>query len=150
VTQLAAHGLAIGLPRGWEGRIQRRTATAAAEQTHSVVHLANFALPEGRDDFGGGVTPMMRSPDVFVVLFEYGPDALGSPLFAAEGMPRVTADMFGSKRLQRPLPGQIGCQRFFTANGRAFCLYVVAGSRAYLPRIIAEVNAVLADVDVGP
>jgi hypothetical protein len=29
-------------------------------------------------------------------------------------------------------------------NGRPFCLYVVAGSRAYLPGIIAEVNAVLA------
>ena len=56
--------------------------------------------------------------------------------------------MFGSKRLQRPLPGQLGCQRFFTAGGRPFCLYVVAGSRAYLPRIIADVNAVLAGLDV--
>lgn len=150
MTQLAAHGLAIGLPAGWEGRIQRRDTTVAAEQTHAVVHLANFALPEQRDDFGGGVTPGMRSPDVFVVLFEYGPDALGAPLFAAQGLPRITADMFGSKRLQRPLPGQIGCQQFFTASGRAFCLYVVAGSRAYLPRIISQVNAVLAKVDVRP
>jgi len=149
VTKLAAHGLAVGLPAGWEGRIQRRATSVAAEQTHSVVHLANFALPEQRDDFGGGVTPLMRSPDVFVVLFEYGPDSLGRPLFAAQGIPRVSADMFGSKRLQRPLPGQLGCQQFFTANGRPFCLYVVAGSRAYLPRIIAEVNRVLADLDVG-
>jgi hypothetical protein len=147
---LSAHGLAIGLPIGWEGRIQRRAAAVASEQTHAVVHLANFALPENRDDFGGGVTTLMRSPDVFVVLFEYGPEALGSPLFATHGIPRVTAALFGSKRLQRPLPGQLGCQQFFTANGRAFCLYVVAGSRAYLPRIIAEVNAVLADLDVGP
>ena len=76
----------------------------------------------------------MRSPDVFVVLFEYGPESLGTPLFAAQGVPaRRRADMFGSKRLQRPLPGQLGCQRFFTANGRPFCLYVVAGSRAHLP-----------------
>ena len=150
MTQLAAHGLAIGLPTGWEGRIQRRTATAAAEQTHSVVHLANFALPEQRDDFGGGVTPLMRSPDVFVVLFEYGPDSVGMPLFAAHGVPRVSAAMFGSKRLQRPLPGQLGCQQFFTANGRPFCLYVVAGSRAYLPRILGEVNVVLAGLEVGP
>jgi hypothetical protein len=149
VTTLAAHGLAIGLPTGWEGRIQRRTITAAVEQTHAVVHLANFALPETRDDFGGGVTPGMRSPDVFVVLFEYGPDAAGKRLFAAQGMPRVTADMFGSRRLQRPLPGQLGCQQFFSANGRQFCLYVVAGSRVYLPRIIAEVNRVLATVDVN-
>ncbi|MCU1465010.1 MAG: hypothetical protein JWM72_938 [Actinomycetia bacterium] len=149
-TTLAAHGLAIGLPTGWEGRIQRRAVSVAAEQTHAVVHLANFALPEERDDFGGGVTPLMRSADVFVVLFEYGPDAVGKPLFATQGIPRVTADMFGSKRLQRPLPGQLGCQRFFTAHGRPFCLYVVAGSRAYLPRILAEVNGVLTDLDVAP
>jgi hypothetical protein len=149
VTTLSAHGLAIGLPAGWEGRIQRRDVTAAAERTHAVVHLANFALPEQRDDFGGGVTPAMRSPDVFVVLFEYGPESVGTPLFAKQGLPRVTPDLFGSKRLQRPLPGQVGCQQFFTANGRPFCLYVVAGSRAYLPRIIAQVNAVLADVSVG-
>ncbi len=149
-TKLAAHGLTLGLPSGWEGRIQRRATSVPAEQTHSVVHLANFALPENRDDFGGGVTPSMRSRDVFVVLFEYGPESLGKPLFAAAGVPRVSADLFGSKRLQRPLPGQLGCQRFFTANGRPFCLYVVAGSRAYLPRIITEVNSVLAALDVGP
>jgi hypothetical protein len=149
MTTLAAHGLAIGLPPGWEGRIQRRAVTAPSETTHAVMHLANFPLPERRDDFGGGVTTAMRSPDVFVVLFEYGPESLGAPLFAATGVPRVAASMFGSKRLQRPLPGQLGCQQFFTVNDRPFCLYVVAGSRAYLPRIIAEVNAALTDLHVG-
>jgi len=150
VIKLAAHGVAVGLPAGWEGRIQRRQATAAEQTTHAVVHLANFALPEQRDDFGGGVTTRMRAADVFVVLFEYGPESVGKPLFAARGIPRVTADMFGSKRLQRPLPGQLGCQRFFTAGGRPFCLYVVAGSRAYLPRLVAGVNLVLSDLDVTP
>src|SRR4029078_13001922 len=107
------------------------------ECTRAVVHLANFALPEHRDDFGGGVTPAMRSPDVFVTLFEYGPESLGTPLFAAHGVPRVDAAMFDSKRLQRPLPGQLGCQRFFTANGRPFFRHVVAGSRHELPRLAA-------------
>ena len=150
MKRLAAHGLALGLPAGWEGRIHRRPVTVASEHTRAVVHLANFALPERRDDFGGGVTPGMRSPDVFVALFEYGPESLGAPLFASKGVPRVSAGMFNSKRLQRPLPGQVGCQHFFTANGRPFCLYVVAGSRAHLPRIVADDNAVLADLDVGP
>jgi hypothetical protein len=150
IGQLSAQGLAVGLPAGWEGRIQKRAVTAARETTHAVVHLANFALPERRDDFGGGVTTSMRSPDVFVVLFEYGKDSVGTPLFAAQGVPRVDAAMFSSKRMQRPLPGQLGCQRFFTMNGRAFCLYVVAGSRAYLPRIVAEVNTVLAEVEIAP
>ena len=147
MRSLAAHGLALGVPAGWEGRIQRRVSVGA-ERTRAVVHLANFALPEQRDDFGGGVTPGMRSSDVFVVLFEYGPESLGAPLFGSQGVPRVGAAMFGSKRLQRTLPGQVGCQRFFTAGGRPFCLYVVAGSRAYLPRIVSEVNAVLAGLDV--
>jgi hypothetical protein len=150
IGKLSAQGLAVGLPAGWEGRIQRRGVTAARETTHAVVHLANFALPEHRDDFGGGVTTAMRSPDVFVVIFEYGRESVGTPLFAAQGIPRVDAAMFSSKRMQRPLPGQLGCQRFFTVNDRAFCLYVVAGSRAYLPRIIAEVNAVLSELDVLP
>ena len=149
VSKLSAQGLAVGLPAGWEGRIQKRAVTAAREATHAVVHLANFALPEKRDDFGGGVTTAMRSPDVFVVLFEYGKESAATPLFAARGIPRVDATMFSSKRMQRPLPGQLGCQRFFTANGRPFCLYVVAGSRAHLPRIIAEVNTVLAELDIS-
>ena len=148
-TKLSAQGLAVGLPAGWEGRIQKRAVTAAQETTHAVVHLANFALPEHRDDFGGGVTTGMRSPDVFVVLFEYGRESVGTPLFATQGIPHVDAAMFSSKRMQRPLPGQLGCQQFFTANGRAFCLYVVAGSRAYLPRIITQVNTVLSALDVS-
>jgi hypothetical protein len=148
MKRMAAHGLAVGIPPGWEGRIHCRPPTVAQERTCAVVHLANFALPEHRDDFGGGVTPAMRSPDVFVALFEYGPESLGTPLFATHGVPRIAAGMFDSKRLQRPLPGQLGCQRFFTANGRPFCLYVVAGSRAHLPRIVADVNAMLADLDV--
>jgi hypothetical protein len=149
VRKLSAQGLAVGLPAGWEGRIHQRAVTTARETTHAVVHLANFALPEHRDDFGGGVTTTMRSADVFVVLFEYGKESVGTPLFAGLGVPRVDAAMFSSKRMQRPLPGQLGCQRFFTVNGRAFCLYVVAGSRAYLPGIVAEVNTVLSELEVA-
>ena len=90
----------------------------------------------------------MRSPDVWVVLFEYGPESLHSPMFAAQGLPRLRADMFSSTRLQRPLPGQLGCQLFFTEGQRPFCLYVVAGSRAYLPRIVTEVNLVLESMEI--
>jgi hypothetical protein len=147
--RLAAHGLAVTLRPGWEGRILRRAATHDEEQPRGVLHLASFPLPEQRGDFGAGVTELMRSPDVFVVLFEYGPESLGTPLFSAQGVPRLSPDLFSSKRLQRPLPGQLGCQLFFTEAGRPFCLYVVAGSRAYLPRIITEVNAVLDKLEVA-
>jgi hypothetical protein len=117
--------------------------TNAGERTFPVLHLASFPLPDHRDDFGGNVTSSMRAADVFVTLFEYGPESVGQRLFAARGVPRLRADMFAAQRLQRPLPGQVGCQLFFTEGGRAFCLYVVAGSRATLPRAIARVNAAL-------
>jgi hypothetical protein len=143
MSRLAAHRVAIGLRRGWEGRILRRQSHTEDEQTFAVMHLATFAMPEERGDFGAGVTELMRSQDVFVTLFEYGPDSLGTPMFRSEGVPRVSADMFSPKKLQRPRPGQLGCQLFFTESNRPFCLYVVAGSRAHLPRVVDEVNNVL-------
>ena len=146
--RLAAHGVSVRMRQGWEARVLRRAVEDNTEQTYAVVHLATFPLPEQRGDFGAGVTELMRSPDALVVLFEYGPESLGSPMFAAEGIPRVRADMFSSNRLQRPLPGQVGCQLFFTEHKRPFCLYVVAGSRAYLPRIVAEVNMVLEGLEI--
>lgn len=147
MRQIAAYGVAVGVQTGWECRILRRNAVGA-EQAHAVLHLANFPLPASRDDFGGGVTPAMRAHDVFVVLFEYGPESLGKRLFASMGVPRITPSMFGPQRLQRPLPGQVGCQLFFTANDRPFCLYVVAGSQAYLPTMTAEVNLGLETLEI--
>ena len=149
MTRLAAHRVAVTLRPGWEARILRRATETEEEHTYAVVHLATFALPEERGDFGAGVTELMRSSDVFVVLFEYGPESLGAPMFRARGVPRITADMFSSKKLQRPLPGQVGCQLFFTESNRPFCVYVVAGSRAFLPRIIPEVNQVLEKLEVA-
>ncbi|HEX3453545.1 MAG TPA: hypothetical protein VHS03_02885 [Gaiellaceae bacterium] len=150
MTQLVAHGLAVTLPTGWEGRILRRTPVDAQDSPRTVVHCATFPLPEQRDDFGGGVTNLMRSSDVFVVVFEYGPESVGQPLFASQGVPRLDASAFSGRRLQRPLPGQLGCQRFFTVDGRAFCLYVVAGSRASLAGIVSKVNQLLAELVVQP
>jgi hypothetical protein len=148
MTQIAAHGLSVRLPLGWEGRILRRAQRHPAERNRAVVHCSTFPLPEQRDDFGGGVTQLMRSSDVFVVLFEHGPESLGTPLFRSQGVPRLEASTFDARRLQRPMPGQLGCQLFFTANNRPFCLYVVAGSRASLPGIIRSVNAMLDELVV--
>jgi hypothetical protein len=140
MRQISAYGVQVPVPTAWECRIKRRRAVGA-EQTHAVVHLANFALPEERDDFGGNVTAAMGPVDVLAVLFEYGPASANRALFRAQGRPTLTADLFGARRLQRPLPNQLGCQQFFTENGRAFCLYVVAGSRAALTTATVDVNA---------
>ncbi|GIU86675.1 MAG: hypothetical protein KatS3mg009_1190 [Acidimicrobiia bacterium] len=146
--RLSAHGLSLAVRAGWEGRVLRRATSDERERTYAVVHLATFPMPEQRGDFGQGVTELMRSSDAFVTLFEYGPESLGTPLFAHQGIPRVRADMFSPTRLQRMLPGQLGCQLFFTENDRPFCLYVVAGSRAHLPRIVREVNLVLDGLEI--
>jgi hypothetical protein len=148
MTPLRAHGVALALPAGWEGRITRRTAVNPAERHRAVVHAASFPLPEERGDFGVGVTDLMRPGDVFVTLFEYGPESVGTPLFATQGVPRVHAALFTNRRLQRPLPGQLGCQLFFTAHGRPFCLYVVASGRTQLHHAITQVNSILGTLEL--
>ena len=143
MTHLAAHGVGLEVPSGWEGRIVRRPSVDSAERARAVVHVASFPMPEERGDFGVGVTELMRSGDVFVTLFEYGPESIGTPLFAATGIPRLNVAMFGPRRLQRTLPGQIGCQLFFTADRRPFCLYVVVAGRLHLRPALTRVNALL-------
>ncbi len=61
---------------------------------------------------------------------EHGRESAGTALFAATGLPRITADEVSPTCLQRMLEGQGGVQKFFTVKGRAFCLYVVFGSFA--------------------
>jgi hypothetical protein len=148
MTQLAAHGIGIQVPNGWEGRILRRSTVHSAERSRAVVHVASFPMPEERGDFGVGVTELMRSGDAFVTLFEYGPESLDTPLFASEGVPRLTVDLFTSRRLQRTLPGQVGCQLFFTANRRPFCLYVVVSGRLHLRSVIPQMNRMLQALDL--
>jgi hypothetical protein len=148
--RLAAHRLAVAVPLGWEARIFRRVADHPREGTHPVIHLANFPLPEDRGDFGAGVTDRMAGADVFVAVFEYGPESVGQPLFAQQGVPTLTPAMFSPARLQRTIPGQLGAQRFFTAGGRAFCVYAVVAHRRYLTAAVAEVNRALAALEIEP
>ena len=139
---LAAHGISLTLPERWEGRLYLRDD----ELANPILHAANFALPAARGDFGSGAVDLMAEHHVFVSLFEYGPDEADRPLFAARGFPRLTVRDFAPNQLQRRLPGQLGCQRFFTDRGRAFCLYVVLGAHsrrmALVPRAGRLVRAV--------
>jgi hypothetical protein len=157
---LAAHGISIALPDRWEGRLYLRSlmphddAHPAAygwpgEQANPVLHLANFALPPSRGDFGTGAVELMGEQHAFVSLFEYEAEEVGRPLFAARGFPRLTVRDFGSNQLQRRLPGQLGCQRFFTERARAFCLYAVLGSERHAVALVQEVHAALAQLRVG-
>ena len=160
MTAIAAYGLRLELPPAWEGRLLRRARplrTAGHPEAYGhpdgsvnpVLHLANFALPPGRGDFGTGAVERMRADHVFVSLVEYDGTEADRPLFAAHGVPRPRLADFDPRALQRHVPGQLGAQRFFTENARAFCLYVVLGSRRHAEELLAQTDAVLAGLEVA-
>jgi hypothetical protein len=150
VATLQAHGIAAGLPNGFEGRIFKRSG-AGPEMPFAVAHFATFALPDEVGDFGGGAVTMMGNEDIFASLFEYGPESAGTKLFAREGMPReLSASHFLPYVLRRGLAGQSGTQWFFTEAGRCFTLYVVLGSHARRGALVPRVNGLLAGLSVFP
>lgn len=164
--RIEGHGIAVELPSGWEGEIDRRpdggsqeamaagsdghTAGAGVEDEHPITHLANFSLPGGRGDFGSGAVERMGPEDVLVCLIEYGTDEADSPLFAAEGVPTLTVAQFEPSQMQRTIAGMSGSQAFFTAGGRAFCLYAVIGSHARRRALVPQVNELLATLSIDP
>jgi hypothetical protein len=150
MARLAAMGLEVDLVDGWEGRIFRRDRTGL-EETYPVMQVATFALPPDVADFGGGLPASMRATDVFAVLFEYGPESVGAPLFAAALAPRgLTGSDFHPYTLRRGVAGQSGTQRFFTEQQRPFTLYVVLGSHGLRERLVARVNRLLDRVTIHP
>ena len=159
MTELAGAGVQVTLPRGWEGEIFNRapeptrslsTTLDNGETARNVIHLANFALPNERGDFGSGAVELMNSGAVLVVLFEHGPESVDMPLFAQSGIPRLSADDFDPQQMQRTLSGQSGRQVFFNVAGRAFCLYVVLGSHRQRSALVQVVNEVLANLVIEP
>lgn len=168
--KVRAHGMALDAPPGWEVRIGRRApdapppaalfpaalgpvalgpvALGPAALSRPVLHAATIALPEVRGDFGGSVTGRLGELDVFVSLFEYGPEAVSTPLFATRGRPDLGAADFSPAGLQRSIAGQSGRQYFFQESGRAFCLYVVLGSHARRAVLVRRVRTLLGTLDL--
>jgi hypothetical protein len=166
VTNLAAHGIEVSLPTGWEGRLFRRPRAgevasadagvegepaAPTETTHAVLHVSTIALPPDVGDFASGAVEKLGNDDILVVLFEYDPSSAGQPLFARSGIPRqLTPDDFSPNVMQRAVRGQAGSQTFFNDQGRAFCLYVVLGGFARRRDLVPRVNEVLATLTIEP
>jgi hypothetical protein len=159
MARVEAFGLAAELPSGWDGEIYRRNdpalrlgaaALGPGEMVMPIVHLANFPLPPERGDYGGGAVDAMGRGGVFISLLEHPPEEGGTALFAGKPIPwPLQGGDFDPKAMQRPVGGQAGCQRFFTHNGRAFCLYVAIGSYGARNLLVREVNTTLAAVDLG-
>lgn len=161
---IEAHGMGAAPPKGWDAQIYVRDDVAgpppgagalAAEDVRRevarpVAHLANFPLPPGRADMGGGAVELMGSGGIFIALVEFDPSEAGVGVFAPDAPPwPLSVDDFGPEFLQRSFGGQSGCQRFFTANGRPFSLYVVLGSHAQRALLVPAVNEALASVSFG-
>ena len=92
----------------------------------------------------------MRADDIFVALVEFEPEAASTPLFSHRGIPRFGVNDFSPHTMQRTIAGMCGAQAFFNRNGRAFCLYVVLGSHALRAPLVAQVNALLAGLEIEP
>jgi len=121
--RVAAHGIEIDMPHGWEARIYRRHG---ADPT---LHAANFGLPEADGDFGSGATGRMPHGGTFFAIKEYRPGPRlvpGVGLFASGSIPLpLHGRHFHHRALQVGRPGQLGFQHFFTTAGRPMCLYAV-------------------------
>jgi hypothetical protein len=151
-TRLERAGVGVILPTGWEGSISggdlKTLADGSIEPT--LLHAGSFPLPAGRGSFGSGAVETMGAQDVFIAVIEYDQASADTPLFASQGIPRVLAAReFDRNILQRALPGHSGTQRFFTHEGRAFCLYVELGSHIDRADLLPVVNAVLATLQLS-
>jgi hypothetical protein len=142
-VRLQAHGIALDLPSGWDGRIWVRSGGGP------VVHAANVALPPADGDFATRATAALPAGGVVVVLVDYGAADAGTPLFAAPAPGRVDPAELSPAALLHRRAGQRGLQRFFTASGRAMCLYVVVGSAAHAADLSAGVSEVLGTLRVA-
>ncbi len=166
MAEVSAHGITVDGPTGWDVAIYRREPDpamltpqsvdpATPELDHRVehrpvVHLSTVPLPAVRGDFGGGVVNTLGPSDVFIVIFDHGPEAAGSALFGGSGVPWPLAlEDFDASQLRTMFDGQVGCQRFFTVGDRAFMLYVVLGSDRMRRVLVPVVNRALAQVRLG-
>ena len=156
MSRLAAHGVSVEVPAGWEAElsVQQDPATLDPGLEPSpvplvVLHLANFSLPAERGDYGSGAVEIIDRGGIFAALVEFDRASAASALFAAEGVPtRLAADDFAPDQLQASVPGQSGLQQFFHVGERAFCLYAVIGAHSRRGVLVPELNRVLSGLSV--
>lgn len=159
MTAIGSHGLSVNVPKGWDGAITTAEPTPPSAGfstghdrglTFPVMHLANFALPSRRGDYGSGAVEIMRSGAVLICVLEFDPGEATSALFAGNPIPRrLRARDFSPDTMQRTVSGMSGTQFFGVEAGRALCLYVVLGSHARRGVLVAEINKVLPSLEVS-
>lgn len=166
-NQLTTNGISTVVPDGWDGRIMGGTGSThnangfplrsreygspdgSGGINFPIIHLGNFALPPNRGDYGSGAVDIMSSRNILIVLSEFGPESVGTALFAPRGLPRsLTPQPFSPNALQRKLPGQLGFQHFFTEAGRAFSLFIVLGGSRYVADLCSQGTKILSSTRI--
>ncbi len=147
---LSAHGITVTLPPGLEGRIYVRPA-AGDVVYRPVAQFATFPIPQRIGDFGGNTDTNLGPSDLFAVLFEFGPESVGTALFSVQGIPASLTPADFAPYVMRPgVGGSLGVQRFFTASGRPFTFYARLGSVQHKGTLVGKVNQLLAHVTIEP
>lgn len=146
MSTVHAFGISAEIPDRWEARI------FSHPDGEPTLHAANFPLPFRDGDFGTRATRHLPHDGVFVCLTEYrtgeGVD-LRHGLFANPPPRSLDPAEFSSRTLLQARPGQTGMQRFFSASGRAFCLYVVASRAAHTKRRLVAASHLLESLDIA-
>ena len=157
MDRLSAYGIGIGVPSGWEAEIslQQDPSMFDADLSPSgkrlvVMHAANFWMPAERGDYGSEAVHEMGPEGIFIALVEFDGAAARTRLFEHGGYPAsLQPDDFSPARLQRPMRGQAGLQRFFGSSGRAFCLHVVLGAYTLRHTLTPDVNGFLSGLTIA-
>lgn len=156
MTRIAAHGIAVDLPAGWDGQIYVRGGARALPddpaltdrpaEAYPILHASNVPLPADRGDYGGNAVEAMGSGGIFLALLEEEPASAQTAMYRFPVPWPLAPDDFQPQQMQRGIPGGAGCQRFFVVGDRPFCLYAAIGSHAMRTVLTREVNRVLASV----
>ena len=147
---LAKDGISVDLPRGWEGRAFVPAASAPT-LTYPVLHAATFPLPPDDSSFGGGLARAMGAEATMFSLVEFDPALSREKLFREDRLPiAVRPSELSPTALQVRRPGQAAVQRFFAESARAFCLYVIVGSKDGRTDRVRGLNDVLATLRIDP
>lgn len=149
MVRLAGEGLALDVQRGWEARIFTPDLPPPAINL-PIVRLTNFAMPLTRDTYAEDVADELKPGHVVASLVEFDGALADRGLYAPQGVPTLHETDLDPRAVQRQLPGQAGVQRFFSARGRAFSLYVVARQGPKLTQALQELHASLRSLVVEP
>jgi hypothetical protein len=149
MVRIADHGLSLRVPTGWEARLWMPDLSPPAINL-PVIRLTNDAMPMSRNTYAVEESEKLRRSQVVATLVEFDPALADVGLYGPQGVPVFTADDLDPRALQRAQEGRAGLQRFFSVNGRAFSLYVMARVGPGVGRAMGELHDVLVTLTVEP